>query len=151
MLLASAGSCLAWLLACAGFCLGMARFSLCRLILGIAGSRLCRLNLGLTTSQPLQAHVWHCMLPSLESFSGSLQSLRAHVCQGMFFFGCEFVGSRTQQVHLTSRWKATSTWQLESSMCTRMTTARSGSLSPLIPEQENLLTSLCLDLLKKQL
>ena len=151
MFLASAGSCLAWLLACAGFCLGMACFSLCRLILGTAGSRLCRLNLGLTTSQTLQAHVWHGMLPSLEAFLAAFSLCELMFARACFFFRCEFVGSRTQQVHLTSRWKATSTWQLESSMCTRMTTARSGSLSPLIPEQENLLTSLCLDLLKKQL
>ena len=148
--------------------------SLCRLMLGMVVS-LCRLLFGHGMFQPLQAHSGHSRFSPLQaqswtdnfsasagsclawhvakfgSFSGSLQSLRAHVCQGMFFFRCEFVGSRTQQVHLTSRWKATSTWQLESSMCTRMTTARSGSLSPLIPEQENLLTSLCLDLLKKQL
>ena len=148
--------------------------SLCRLMLGMVVS-LCRLLFGHGMFQPLQAHSGHSRLSPLQAqswtdnFSASAGScLALHVAKfgklfwqpsvfassrlpGHVFFGCEFVGSRTQQVHLTSRWKATSTWQLESSMCTRMTTARSGSLSPLIPEQENLLTSLCLDLLKKQL
>ena len=148
--------------------------SLCRLMLGMVVS-LCRLLFGHGTFQPLQAHSGHSRFSPLQAqswtdnFSASAGScLALHVAKfgklfwqpsvfassrlpGHVFFGCEFVGSRTQQVHLTSRWKATSTWQLESSMCTRMTTARSGSLSPLIPEQENLLTSLCLDLLKKQL